>query len=136
MRFKLKNIKPGYAEIWMNRRVGARYKRVATILRDECTSGKGQAWHVSTKEFATTHETDTRSECVRYFERRMLIRQANDAIAEDGGFSKTFWHCACRDALVDMRESGVFSYQELEDAESMMKEGKPVAFLLVRPTTT
>ena len=127
MKFRLRNIKPGQAEFVGNARAGERYKRLALIVRDE------GMWGYTTKdEFADefghlpcfTKQWRTRRECFEWLARWFLKRQAERAIEGGKGFSKIFWHCPCRDALSDMRESGLFSVAELREWREKMEVEK------------
>ena len=35
MRFRVKNIRNGYCEVWANERDGQRYQRLACVMRDK-----------------------------------------------------------------------------------------------------
>lgn len=128
MRFRVTNIKSGYCEVWANTCDGGRYQKLAVVMRDEAGNGRGRTWHWSAKEKEPpfympfyTYGFRTRRECVNYCVRTALLRQAQRAIDGGKGFSGVNWHCPCRDALSDMRESGLFSIVELHEMRERME---------------
>ena len=119
----MKNIKPGYAEIWGNSSSGQRYRLAAVVKRLD-----NGGWHwLRDEEHAGMFglpenyvAQPTRRECVRDCIRAVLLARAERAIAMQPRESE-HWNSPRRMALRDMRESGMFTYQEMVEMRRRME---------------
>ena len=119
----MRNIKPGYAEIWGNISSGQRYHLAAEVKRLD-----NGGWHWLRDEenaemFGLPENyvaQSTRRECVRDCIRKVLLARAERAIAMQPRESE-HWLSPRRMALHDMRESGMFTYQEMRDMRLRME---------------
>lgn len=119
MNFRVQNIKPGYCEIWANTSHGARYQRLAVVMRDKSSNGKGESWHWSAKHDeppffmpSRTGEFCTRYECIIDCERLALKSLVERAIREQPQESE-HWHSPRRDALSEVVASHFFTPDEV-----------------------
>ena len=129
MRFRVKNIRKGYCEVWANERDGERYKHLAVVLRDESSSGRGKSWHWSAKPDEPpfhmpyrTNEFGTRRECVNHCMKtalKMLVRHAIERQPEES----QHWHSPRRDAWSDVeRHRHLFAmHGEIEAIEERLE---------------
>lgn len=122
MRFRVKNIRNGYCEVWANERDGQRYQRLACVMRDKSTGGAGHVWVWSAKHneppffmpfFTTTFPT--RTMCIEDCEKwaiKMLVRHAIERQPKES----PHWHSPRRDAWHDVeRHRHLFTmYGEME----------------------
>ena len=125
MRLKLRGIRKGHAELHGNTHAGGRYVLLAVIERDSDGFWRFASDNEHADRFGElppfTCAFKTRKEAAIWLKRWYLEEQARRAIEDGKGFSKMFWHCPCRDALSDMRESGVFTFGELKEWREAME---------------
>jgi hypothetical protein len=122
---KMRNIGKGHAEVWGNTHAGGRYVLLAAIDRDSDGCWRFASDNANAGRFGElpdfTNAYRTRRECSDFVMRWYYERQAEKAIEDGRGFSRVFWHCPCRDALSDMRESGLFTCGELHGWRERME---------------
>lgn len=120
MRFRVRNVRYGYCEVWANERDGQRYGRMAAIYRNK------DGWHwLATDCYALPEKNyvaqSTRRECINDCMRTALKRLVEHAIERQPKESP-HWHSPRRDAWCDvMRYDDLFSRVELEEMDKMLK---------------
>ena len=97
MRFRVKNIRKGYCEVWANERDGQRYERIAKVKRLD------NGWHWLATDYYILPEENyvaqsTRRECVNDCMKTALKRLVERAIEQQPKESQ-HWHSPRRDAL-------------------------------------
>ena len=100
MRFRVKNIRKGYCEVWANERDGQRYERIAEIRRLD------NGWHWLATDYHILPEENyvaqsTRRECVNDCMKtalKMLVRHAIERQPKES----QHWHSPRRDAWSDV----------------------------------
>ena len=121
MRFRVKNIRPGYCEVWANERDGQRYQLLAVVMRDDDMSWRWSARHNDSPFHMPfyTYGFATRRDAVRGCERAALRRLLERAIQQQPKESP-HWHSPRRDALCEVRRSGLFTLAELYEIEKRL----------------
>lgn len=127
MRFRVQSIKPGYCEIWANEHTGQRYQKLAVVMRDESSNGKGESWHWSAKHDEPpfhmpfrTSEFRTRRECINDCKRWALKKMVERAIEKQTEESP-HWHSPRRDAWNKVISSGLFTHEEVEEIKRRLE---------------
>ena len=120
MRFRVKNIKPGYCEVWANTYDGGRYERIAIVRRLD-----NDGWHWAATDYFILPEDNfvaqsTRRDCIIDCERTALIRQMKHAIEQQPRESE-HWHSPRRDALADIDRSRLFTRDEMEEMQRRLE---------------
>jgi hypothetical protein len=118
MRFRVKNIRKGYCEVWANERDGQRYGRMAVIHRH-----KG-GWYWNSTDYhvlppSTKEPHGTRRECINDCMRTALKRLVEHAIERQPKESP-HWHSPRRDAWCDVMRSYLFTDEEMEEMAKML----------------
>lgn len=119
MRFRVKNVRKGYCEVWANERDGQRYERMAVIHR----SKDGWRWNSVNYHVLPPSAKEpfgTRRECVNDCMRTALKRLVEHAIERQPKESP-HWHSPRRDAFFDVERGYLFSYVELEEMDKRLK---------------
>ena len=101
MRFRVKNIRKGYCEVWANERDGQRYERIAEVRRLD-----NGGWHWLATNYHILPEENyvaqsTRRECVDDCMKtalKMLVRHAIERQPRES----QHWHSPRRDAWSDV----------------------------------
>ena len=126
MRFRVQNIRPGYCEVWANEFDGQRYQLLAVVMRDKNTGGAGYVWGWSAKHNEPpffmpffTYEFGTRREAVIDCKKWALKRLVERAIERQTEESP-HWHSPRRDALCEVRRSGLFTLDEQDEIEKRL----------------
>lgn len=104
MRFRVKNIRKGYCEVWANERDGGRYQKLATVMRDDDGSWRWSARHDKPPFFIPwyAYEFKSRHECVNDCMKTALKMLVRHAIERQPKESK-HWHSPRRDAWHDIK---------------------------------
>ena len=101
MRFRVKNIRKGYCEVWVNERDGQRYERISEVRRLD-----NGGWHWLATDYYILPEENyvaqgTRRECVGDCMKTALKMLVRHAIEKQPKESK-HWHSPRRDAWHDV----------------------------------
>ena len=121
MNLMVRNIRPGYCEVWANRWPGGRYELAAKVRRMD----DGWRWVSMSVSVVPDHIRplfQTRGECVTDCKRTALLYLAEQAIEIERAHPtrRLHKHRPTRDALHSMRESGCFSIAEVEEMAERM----------------
>ena len=121
MRFRVKNIRNGYCEVWANKHDGQRYERIAEVKRLD-----NDGWHWLATDYYILPEENyvaqgTRHDCICDCMRAALKRLVERAIEEQPKESQ-HWHSPRRDAWCDVsRHDYLFAHDELEEIDKRLK---------------
>ena len=120
MRFRVKNIRKGYCEVWANEHDGGRYERIAEVKRLD-----NGGWHWLATDYYILPEDNyvaqiTQRKCVNDCMRTALMRLVERAIERQPKESQ-HWHSPRRDALSDVERSYLFNYGEMEEIKRRLE---------------
>lgn len=121
MRFRVQNIRSGYCEVWANERDGQRYERIAKVKRLD-----NGVWHWLATDYYILPEDNyvaqgTRRECINDCKRTALRRLVERAINQQPKESP-HWHSPRRDALNDVKNSHLFTFDEVEEIAQRLRK--------------
>lgn len=121
MNLRVRNIRPGYCELWANGYPGGRYELAAKVRRMD-DGWRWECMSVSVVPDVERPPFQTRGECVTDCKRTALLYLAEQAIEREQARPSLRWHKrrSTRDALHSMRESGCFSVAEVEEMAKRM----------------
>lgn len=111
MRFRVRNVRKGYCEVWANERSGERYSQIATV---RCVSNGSWLWQATDYYLLPERNSvtqTTKRECIRDCERTALLRLVALAIKSQRRESVHF-HSRRRDAGIAVDGSRLFTMGE------------------------